>query len=151
VAAAGRLLGRPMTASGPVVEGARRGRLIGFPTANLAVQEGLALPANGVYAAVATSPELPQPYPAMVNIGTRPTFDNGPRQVEAHLLGYDGDLYGTLLTLHFMTYLRAEQRFDGVAALAAQLHRDREATQHLITPDAIAAAVSGQWPVGSGQ
>jgi riboflavin kinase/FMN adenylyltransferase len=133
VARAGQLLGRPPAASGPVVEGAKRGRLIGVPTANLAPPGDLLLPANGVYAAVATCPELPRPYPAMVNIGTRPTFDNGARTVEAHLLDFDGDLYGMLLTLHFIDWLRAEQRFDGVPALVAQLQRDRAATAERIT------------------
>jgi riboflavin kinase/FMN adenylyltransferase len=141
VAQAGRLLGRAPVASGPVVEGARRGRTIGFPTANLAVPEGLALPANGVYAAVATSPELPRAYRAMVNIGTRPTFDQGARTVEAHLLDMESDLYGMLLTLHFVGWLRAEQRFDGVAALVAQLERDRAATEAVLTDDAVAAAI----------
>ncbi|MCC6628138.1 MAG: bifunctional riboflavin kinase/FAD synthetase [Chloroflexi bacterium] len=138
---AGLLLGRASVASGPVVEGARRGRTIGFPTANLAVPEGLALPANGVYAAVATSPELSQPERAMVNIGTRPTFDHGARTVEAHLLDYDGDLYGMLLTLHFVSWLRTEQRFDGVAGLVAQLERDRVATEAALSAEVVAAAV----------
>jgi riboflavin kinase/FMN adenylyltransferase len=133
VAAAGRLLGRPPVASGPVVEGARRGRTIGFPTANLAIEEGLVLPANGVYAAFVSSPELGQTHPAMVNIGVRPTFDGGPRSVEAHLLDFDGDLYGKMLNLHFLARLRDERRFDGVTALIAQLERDRTATRQALT------------------
>jgi riboflavin kinase / FMN adenylyltransferase len=137
VAAATRLLGRPPAASGPVVEGARRGRQIGYPTANLAVADGLILPANGVYAAVVTSRELDRPYRAMVNIGTRPTFDDGPRRVEAHLLAFDGDLYGRTLTLHFIDHLRAEQRFDGVAALTAQLARDAAATRARLTDEVL--------------
>jgi riboflavin kinase/FMN adenylyltransferase len=141
VAAAGRLLGRAPAASGPVVEGAKRGRAIGFPTANIAVPDGLALPANGVYAAVATSPELPRAYRAMVNIGTRPTFDDGARTVEGHLLDFDGNLYGVLLTLHFVDRLRAEQRFDGVGALVAQLARDRAATEARL-PDELVSAVA---------
>lgn len=140
VARAGQLLGRPPAASGPVVEGAKRGRQLGVPTANLAVPEELLLPANGVYAAVATSPELSRAYPAMANIGTRPTFDNGARTVEAHLLDFDGDLYGTLLTLHFIDRLRDEQRFNGVEALVAQLARDRRATAARVT-DAVLRAV----------
>jgi riboflavin kinase/FMN adenylyltransferase len=145
VAAAARLLGRAPSASGPVVEGAKRGRLIGVPTANLLVEEALALPANGVYAAVVTTPELAQPYRAMVNIGTRPTFDDGKRTVEAHLLGFEGDLYGMMLTAHFVARLRAEQRFDGVEALVAQLQRDRVATEHLLT-DAVVTAVTRPVP-----
>jgi riboflavin kinase/FMN adenylyltransferase len=151
VAAVAPLLGRAPTASGPVVEGARRGRQIGWPTANIAVDEGLALPANGVYAAVATSPELPRPYRAMVNIGTRPTFDNGQRTVEAHLLDFDGDLYGMQLTLHFIARLRDEQRFDGIAALVAQLERDRLAAREHLTDAALVRYAPARPPATVGE
>lgn len=132
VRAAGRLLGRPATLSGSVVTGARRGRTIGFPTANIAVEASVALPANGVYAAVVATPELDRPYQAMVNIGVRPTFDGGARTVEAHLLNFEGDLYGTMLTLYLIDRLRDEQRFAGVAELVDQLGRDRSATRALL-------------------
>ena len=141
VAGAARLLGRAPTVSGPVVEGARRGRQLGWPTANLSVDEGLLMPADGIYAGVATSPELPRPHGAMIYIGTRPTFDNGARTVEAHLLDFDGDLYGTLLTLHFSARLRDDRRFDDAAALVAQLERDRAATRQVMTDEAIQAAI----------
>ena len=67
----------------------------------------------------------------MVNIGTRPTFDDGARTIEANLLDFDDDLYGMLLTLHFVDYLRPEQRFGGVTALVAQLQLDRAATDKM--------------------
>ena len=133
VAAAARLLGHWPSATGSVVEGHKRGRTIGFPTANLAVSQGQLLPANGVYAAVASSVELPHAYRAMVNIGTRPTFGAGERSIEAHLLDFNGDLYGMSLTLRFVAHLRAERKFDGIEALAAQLQRDQAATREAVT------------------
>jgi riboflavin kinase/FMN adenylyltransferase len=70
----------------------------------------------------------------MVNIGIRPTFDSGQRTVEAHLLDFDGDLYGMLLTLHFIARLRDEQRFDDVDALVAQMRRDEAEARRLLLP-----------------
>jgi riboflavin kinase/FMN adenylyltransferase len=123
VAEAGRLLGRAHRVPGQVVEGARRGHTLGFPTANLAVADEQAVPARGVYAGWAMRGDTP--YPAVINIGVRPTFD-GTRTltIEAHLLDFDGDLYGHQLTLDFVERLRDEQRFDGVAALVAQINDD---------------------------
>lgn len=116
------LLGHPYELPGIVVEGDARGRKIGFPTANLAVDERLAIPADGVYAAWAGIQH--ERHPAVVNIGVRPTFDGMQRTIEAHLLDYDGDLYGKELDLRFVERLRGEQRFESIDALVAQIRSD---------------------------
>src|SRR5215467_957601 len=108
-----------------VVEfGDQRGRLLGFPTANLhpSTPHGWR---HGVYAAIARA-EAGIWWPAAVNVGTRPTFTDGRAKVsiEVHLLGFDGDLYGQALTVRFLARLRDEVRFESIDALVAQLHRD---------------------------
>lgn len=130
VTLAARCLGRPYCVQGPVVIGAQRGRTIGFPTANIQVPAERAVPANGVYAAWARIEK--KEYRAVVNIGTRPTFDNGPRTIEAHLLDFRRDIYGQRLTLDFVTRLRAEKRFNGVDELVAQIQRDMETARQLL-------------------
>lgn len=131
IADATHSLGRPFRLTGTVVEGAKRGRTIGIPTANVLPEEELAVPAHGVYAAWASvSGKL---LPAVVNIGVRPTFDDSAQTVvEAHLLDYEADLYGQDIALDFVARLRAEQRFDGVEALVAQIKRDVETARHLL-------------------
>lgn len=140
VQAAGRQLGRPYQVSGQVVLGAQRGHLLGFPTANLAVPEGRLLPANGVYA---TWMRLDDDWPrrgqwlaGVTNVGVRPSFDNGPRTVEAHLLDFDGDLYGRPATLQFVARLRPEQRFPNIDALIAQIRQDAADARGLLKHDA---------------
>lgn len=122
---AARLLGRPFEVRGIVTAGDRRGRHIGFPTANVPTPPELQLPANGVYAAWYQRPDGSH-YPAAVNIGFRPTFyDFAERPLtEVHLVGYRGDLYGELAQISFVRRLRAERRFEGVDDLKAQLARD---------------------------
>jgi riboflavin kinase/FMN adenylyltransferase len=136
VQAAARQLGRPYQVSGLVVPGAQRGRGIGFPTANLALPPGRLLPANGVYATWAHLDDDPvmrgQRLASVTNIGVRPSFDNGERTVEAHLLDFDGNLYGRPLSLLFVARLRPEQRFPGVDALIAQIARDAAAARQLL-------------------
>jgi len=117
-------LGRDFTVTGEVVHGEGRGRTIGIPTANVAVGPGRALPADGVYACVATTSA--GRWRAVVNIGLRPTFDGVGRTVEAHLLDADLDLYGQALTLAFVARIRPEQRFDGPEQLVARIHQDVE-------------------------
>jgi len=119
-----RLLGRPHAIGGTVVAGDRRGRTIDVPTANLDHGD-LLLPANGVYAGVAVRPDGAR-YPAAINVGPRPTFDRSEPTCEAHLIGYDGpvDDYGWPLRLELHAWLRDVVRFDGPAALRAQLGRD---------------------------
>jgi riboflavin kinase/FMN adenylyltransferase len=123
-----RVLGRPHSVSGVVVEGARRGRTLGFPTANLAnVVEGL--PPNGVYACAVDALDAQGVAralaPAVANLGVRPTVSGG-FSIEAHLLNFTGDLYGERVRVHFLARLREERRFSGIDELKAQVERDRD-------------------------
>ncbi|MCC7359217.1 MAG: bifunctional riboflavin kinase/FAD synthetase [Anaerolineales bacterium] len=121
---AARYLGRPFRVTGEVVEGAKRGRQLGIPTANVAVGDERATPAVGVYACRASHAGWRGP--AVVNIGFRPTFEAvEPHPViEAHLLDFSGDLYGQRLSLDFFHRLRPEMKFSGIDALLAQIKQD---------------------------
>ena len=125
---AGALLGRHFAIEGVVVEGARRGRELGFPTANLAVENEL-LPPYGVYATFSTLGGIVRP--SVTNIGVRPTFDGPPMtSVETHLLGFSGDLYGQRHELAFVQRLRDERKFPDAGALQEQIAADvRRATR----------------------
>ena len=125
VVTAAALLGRHHSVSGVVVRGDQRGRTIGFPTANVAVPLERALPADGVYAAWYLLPDGSR-HRAAVNVGKRPTFyDDAERSlVEAHLLDFQGDLYGQAGRVEFVRMIRPEQRFDGIDSLKAQLAVD---------------------------
>lgn len=130
VAEAARLLGRPFALSGTVVRGSRRGRALGFGTANLEPANEL-LPALGVYAARATGSFGARD--AVVNIGYAPTFGEQTVRVEAHLLEHNGaELYGLALRLELIESLRGEQKFDSVEALKAQIERDIDASRLLL-------------------
>ncbi|WP_394793736.1 bifunctional riboflavin kinase/FAD synthetase [Armatimonas sp.] len=133
VTEAARLLGRPYTLSGEVVHGRKLGRTIGYPTANIASDTRLLVPAPGVYAGVATLPDG-RALRAAISIGTNPTVtENGPLTVEAFLLdGFDEDLYGQKLTLAFVHFLRSTVKFEGLAPLLAQMARDVARTEQLI-------------------
>jgi len=122
VARAADLLGRPFELVGPVIHGDARGTSIGFPTANLHVPDRMAVPLDGVYAAFARV--LGEEYPAVVNIGVRPTFGVSQRTVEAHLIGADVDIYGDMMTLAFVRRIRPERRFAGVEELKRQIAAD---------------------------
>jgi riboflavin kinase/FMN adenylyltransferase len=116
---AGEFLGGPFLYQGEVVTGDRRGRELGVPTANLVPDEAYAVPDHGVYAAWAND------YPTAVNVGVRPQFDSGRGLlVEAHLIGFDGDLYGQQLRIAFLERMRGEKRFDSVDALVEQMQAD---------------------------
>jgi riboflavin kinase/FMN adenylyltransferase len=117
-----RQLGRRYALRGPVVKGDQRGRLLGFPTANVGVTADRALPAFGVYATWAYVGE--ERYASATNVGMRPTFDGVQLRVEAHLLGFAGDLYDRQLRLEFVERLRPEMKFDGVDAIKAQIDQD---------------------------
>lgn len=130
---AAQLLGRPHDVSGVVVMGDRRGRLLGFPTANLGGLRAL-LPAKGVYACWAEVGGIRRM--AAVNIGDRPTFGRG-RSIEAYLLDFQGDLYGRELSLKFVARLRADERFESVDALVEQIGRDVDETRHLLTHEEV--------------
>lgn len=128
------LLGRPYSITGRVVHGKKLGRKLGFPTANIKpVDESVLIPGNGVYAAFATIHDGSR-LPAILNIGHRPTVDGceSPINLEVHIMGYDGDLYGTGMRIEFMAFLRKEMRFAGLDALKAQLNRDAEAASFLL-------------------
>jgi riboflavin kinase/FMN adenylyltransferase len=126
---ANRLLGDPFQLRGTVVEGDRRGRTLGFPTANLVPDEALVYPGHGVYAAYANG------NPAAVSVGVRPTFGTGRAVlVEAFLIDFDGDLYGTELPLDFVDRLRGERAFPSVDALVEQMGRDVEEARHRLLP-----------------
>jgi riboflavin kinase / FMN adenylyltransferase len=122
-----RRLGRPAYLEGTVVEGDHRGRELGYPTANLRFAYSPALPPRGVYTGQVSVPErgVGPAHPALVSIGTRPTFhDQGQLLVEVHLLDYDGDLYGALLELALLHRLRDELRFGSADELVTQMHAD---------------------------
>jgi riboflavin kinase / FMN adenylyltransferase len=128
---AAEYLGRLYSLSGKVVEGARRGRTIGVPTANIEIWQEQAYPAFGVYACWAWVDG--ERRPAATNIGVRPTFEEtGLPTIEAHLIDYNGDLYGREMRLEFAARLRAELKFDGIEALVAQIKADVEQTRRLL-------------------
>jgi riboflavin kinase / FMN adenylyltransferase len=121
VEAARRCLGAPAMVEGTVVEGDKRGRELGFPTANLVPDDRLVTPGHGVYAAFANG------VPAAVNIGVRPTFESGRGVlIETYLIDHEENLYGQNLRIAFVSRLRGERRFAGVEELIAQMHRDVE-------------------------
>lgn len=118
-------LGRPYTATGSVVHGEKRGRLLGFPTLNVALPSPRKLlPPEGVYAVRVFTPT--GAYGGMLNLGPRPTFGDTTRSVEAHLFDVEGDWYGQTVQVEFAARLRDTRRFDGVEALTAQLMRDAQ-------------------------
>ncbi len=127
------MLGRQVSILGTVVPGDGRGRLIGFPTANLAPHHEL-YPPKGVYACFAQIGKLEregseQFHPAVVNIGDRPTFDQAAPTIEAHLINFSGDLYERTLELHFLKHIREERTFSGPEALSEQINRDIESAK----------------------
>ncbi len=154
VSKANELLGHPVTISGVVVHGDHRGRLLGFPTANLAPEAHKLLPADGVYAvrvyvgyqsprqdsqsSISGEPQSITPdqthnvYNGVVNIGVRPTFDGQERRVEAVLFDIDIDLYDQRLTIDFIARLRGEQRFAGIDALKAQIAADVQHARQIL-------------------
>ncbi len=123
---AATMLARPHQITAPVVSGDALGRTIGFPTANLAPDGETLLPADGVYAVMVFIGEETIARPGMMNIGWRPTVEGRDHRVEVHLIGFEAELVGKELTVQFIARLRAEQKFDGPAALAEQLERDRQ-------------------------
>lgn len=131
VAGAARLLGRLYSAQGVVVRGDQLGRTIGYPTANIQVPEGKALP-QGVFA-VRVLNDKSQPWDGMANIGFRPTVGGQERRFEVHLFDYAGELYGEELQIHFVRRLRGEQRFSGLEELKAQLGRDAQAARDALS------------------
>jgi len=132
VAAAAVALGRPHRLEGVVVRGDRRGRQLGFPTANLLTRPYAAIPADGVYAAWLVRDKDGDRLPSAVSIGTNPSFAGQERRVEAYVLDFDEDLYGEHLALDFMARLREMRTYDRVDLLVAQIDRDVAATRELL-------------------
>jgi riboflavin kinase/FMN adenylyltransferase len=124
------LLGRPFSLGGRVVSGERRGRVLGFPTANVATNHDQALPADGVYVTRAFVGD--SVYPSLMNIGWRPTFGEGERTVEVYLLDFAGELYGQDLRVEVVEWLRGERRFDSPEALKAEMGRDVERARDIL-------------------
>jgi riboflavin kinase / FMN adenylyltransferase len=123
---AAEFLGGPFLFEGEVVHGDSRGRGLGMPTANLVPDDAYVCPGHGVYAAWANG------HPAAVNVGVRPTFATGRGLlVEAHLIGFDEDIYGETLRIAFLNRLRGEKRFDSVDELVAQMNRDVEEAKRI--------------------
>lgn len=117
---------------GTVVAGDRRGRLLGFPTANLILADGAAIP-DGVFAGT-VSVDGGAEHPAAISVGRRPTFyaEPGSRLLEAHLLDFNGDLYGRSVVIDVVCWLRDQMRFETGDHLIAQLHQDVEATRRAL-------------------
>jgi riboflavin kinase / FMN adenylyltransferase len=126
---ADKLLGAPFTLAGEVVKGDQRGRTLGFPTANLVPRDGYVAPGHGVYACRART-EDGGVHVAATNVGVRPMFVTGRGElIEAFLVDFEGDLYGTRLRVEFLKRLRGEKRFESVDALIEQMGRDVEETR----------------------
>jgi len=134
--AASRLLGQPFEIEGRVVEGDHRGRLIGFPTANVRLGDYV-WPATGVYAIKAGVDDGGNTiwFNGVANLGYRPTFDGRELLLEAHLFGFDGDLYGQPLRVALVEYLRAEKKFDGLESLKEQIADDGACARQILVSE----------------
>ena len=128
-----RLLGSPPFFLGQVVKGCQRGRTIGFPTANVAVDPEKLLPADGVYAVWMRVDN--KVYPAVANIGVRPTFDDTERTVEVHIFDFQQDIYGQQVRVDLVERLRPEQKFNGLAALKAQIELDSKRARAILSAE----------------
>jgi riboflavin kinase/FMN adenylyltransferase len=133
VATAAALLGRPHEVRGLVTTGDRRGRELGFPTANVAVPGEILLPADGIYAGWFVRPDGSR-HPTAISLGRRPTFYEQAHAslLEAHLLDFSGDLYGEHVGVQFVARLRGEEKYDSVDALVAQITRDCDAARAVL-------------------
>ncbi len=138
IARAAVLLGRNFSLGGRVVEGSGRGRTLGFPTANLRIDDSMAVPGDGIYATFAAVGR--RRYLAATSVGGRPTFDDAKRTIEAFILDFDEDLYGRAVTLEFVHRLRDVERYETVGALKEQVAKDVERTRTLLTPSTSARA-----------
>ena len=128
---ASKMLGRNYSITGVVAHGEKRGREIGFPTANIEPEFSATVPENGIYATTVEVDGVT--HKAATSIGVRPTFEtDGGRTIEAHLLDFDGDLYKKRLRLEFVTRLRAEVAFDSVEQLVTQMNKDVEQTRQIL-------------------
>jgi len=133
---AARFLGRPYAITGIVIKGESRGKILGFPTANIASKHSI-VPANGVYAVRLLARE--RCHDGIVNIGVRPTFDTRSLAIEAHVFSFNEDLYGEEITLFFIRKLREERKFETVEKLIEQISKDIETAKEVLalTPDCV--------------
>lgn len=120
--------------TGVVVQGDQRGRLLGYPTANIAVSPGMVVPADGVYAGWVTRLDTPSPrWPAAISVGSNPTFDGVERRIEAYVLDRDDlELYGVEIAIDFYARIRGQVRFAGMESLIEQMHHDVEQIRHVL-------------------
>ena len=125
------ILDRAHSLVGTVARGDGRGRVLGFPTANVQTPRWLVLPADGVYAGTALVEDDSTLCPALISVGTRPTFGSQVRLVEVHLLGFDREIYGRRLRTFLRAWLRGQEAFHSVEELVAAMHRDREAAESI--------------------
>jgi riboflavin kinase/FMN adenylyltransferase len=128
-----RLMGRYFYLGGKVITSDKRGRVLGFPTANLDIKPQQALPGNGIYATIAQVDG--KQFSSATNIGIRPTFGEGEKTVETHLLNYKGDLYGKDMRVEFVQKLRDEQRFTSSEELKAQIEKDVREVEAILAID----------------
>ena len=128
-----RLMGRYFHLGGKVITSDKRGRVLGFPTANLDIKPQQALPGNGIYATI-TQVDGKQ-FPSATNIGIRPTFGEGEKTVETHLLNYKGDLYSKEIRVEFVQKLRDEQRFPSSEELKVQIGKDVREAEAILAKD----------------
>lgn len=131
---AGRLLGGPFAFEGRVVHGDHRGRDLGYPTANLELDAGLAVPADGVYAGVLWHPDG-RALRQVTSVGTNPTFHGADRRVEAHVLDFSEDLYGLNVVVDLRHRLRGQERFDDVAELVSAMDGDIAGARRVLAAD----------------
>ena len=132
VDAAHELLGRPFRVSGEVIHGAHLGRQIGYPTANVVPPADVVPLIDGIYVSLATLPGEIESRPAMTYIGTRPIVNPGDRLIETHFLDFDDDLYGQIIDVDFLARIRADQTFEGLDPLIAQLKADEATTREVL-------------------
>ncbi len=140
VAGARALLGHTLRVAGVVVEGAHRGRELGFPTANVPASTALALPADGVYAGWLRVADVdapgPQVFPAAISVGTNPQFGHEPRRIESYVLDRDDlDLYGRPVAVEFVDRVRGQDTYDSVDALITQIRADVEHVRRVLAAD----------------
>jgi riboflavin kinase/FMN adenylyltransferase len=128
-----RLMGRYFHLRGKVITSDKRGRVLGFPTANLDIKPQQALPGNGIYATIAQVDG--KRFPSATNIGIRPTFGEGKKMVETHLLNYKGDLYSKEIRVEFVQKLRDEQRFPSTEELKIQIEKDVRKVEAILAKD----------------
>ncbi len=129
-----KLMGRYFHIAGRVIESDKRGRVLGFPTANLEIRPQQALPADGIYATITWVGD--KRFSSATSIGTRPTFGEGKKTVESYLLNYKGDLYGKQVQVEFVERLRDERRFPSPEELKAQIEKDVREVEAILSEDA---------------